>query len=448
MTKNSLSVIAQLTLLLALSSAAQAQTAENVTVDFSADQGAVTYRASGFLSGMNSVSPSNSSVTPMKARLFRNDALWAQDTNTYSRVNGLGATAMWILGDSWIQNYGGFNPSGARTVSAGTISNWNAMVAQIVNLARSNGQVYQWDIWNEPDISVFWTGTEAEYQAMWQNAVNTIRGIDSSQVIVGPSTCCNNGWATDLLVFAKANSVLPNIFDVHEFGGPASLISDVASWKTYLAANEPGITLVDNSEIIDQSSTYTAGTVLQYLAAVEHAGVNAVARSCWSTADCAQTAAPNLDGLTNNGLIAAWYAYQAYANITGRLVGVTPTVNVDGVAGQDSTLQQAYSVFGRNATSGTINVTFASISSSASYLTATGSIHVNAFLLQNDNGSGSSGPVQIVNTDYTVSADQISVVIPNLGSNDVTIIQLTPGAGAVSSTTKPKPPGNLTVVVN
>jgi hypothetical protein len=447
MTKNGLRVIAQLILLLVLSSVSQAQTADNVTVDFSSDQGAVTYRASGFLHGFNSTTPVSADITPLKPQMLRSDFTdFGSDPNTYARSVSLGVTKnIFILGDDWIGNKGGFNPSGGRIVTSGQLSNWASMVALDVNTAISNGQTFQWDIWNEPDISVFWTGTEAQYQAAWQTAVNTIRGINSGQIIVGPSTCCSpwGSFATDLMAFAKTNNVLPNIVAIHENTSPSQLESDVSAVKSYLAANDPGITQVDTTEIIDQGDTYNAGTVLQFLAAAEHAGVGAAARSCWNS-DCFDN---SLDGLTNNGLIAAWYAYQAYANITGRLVNVTPTSNVDGIAGQDSTLQQAYSVFGRNSSPGTINITFSNISGGANYLTATGSIHVNAFQLQNDSGSGSSGPVQIINTDYTVSADQIVVVVPSLGSNDVAILQLTPGAGAGSSSNKPNPPSGLTAVV-
>ncbi len=417
-----------LTLFFLLATLARAQ--DNVTVDFSSDQGEVNYEASGFLHGMNSSTPSSADVNPMQGRLFRGDDTDNMlNASNYARYIAQGGVPMYILGDAWIDNYGGYNPTNARIVTSATMSNWNAMVTSLINSAIGNGQTFQWDIWNEPDINVFWTGTEAQYQAAWQSAVNTIRGISAGQIIVGPSTCCQPwaSWATDLMAFAKANNVLPNIVAVHENTSPSQLESDVATIKAYLAANDPGITLVDTPEMVDQSDTYNAGTNLQFLAAVEHAGVNAAAHSCWNS-DCFDN---SIDGLTNNGLIADWYAYQAYANITGRLVGVTPTANVDGVAGSDSTLHQAYSVFGRNATSATINVTYNNI---PSYLVAGGKTHVNGFVITNDNGSGSSGPTQTINSDYTVSGNSITVSFPSVASQAVPIVQLTPAASGGCNT--------------
>jgi hypothetical protein len=430
--------------LLLLTSAVKAQTVETVTVDFSANNGPVTYRASGFLHGMNSTAPSNADVVPMNGQLWRSDLNYSDDPNTYARVTGVGGTPMWILGDTWIQKYGLNNFPGSSDTY--TIALWNSFVANIVNTAISNGQAFQWDIWNEPDISKFWTGTEAQYQTMWQNAVNTIRGISSSQIIVGPSTCCSpwGSWATNLMAFAQANRVLPNIVAVHELISPSELESDVAAIKSYLAANDPDITLVDVSEMVDETSDYYPGAAVQYLAAAEHAAVNQAAHSCWHS-DCFDN---SLDGLTNNGLIGNWYAYQAYGNITGQLVNVAPSANVDGIAGQDASLQRAYSVFGRNGTTATTKFVFNNISSSAPYLIVGGQIHVNAYLLTNDNGAGSSGPAQVIDTGYTVSSNSITVTFDNLGSDQVAIIQLTPGSGSGSGPGKPAPPFISSVVIH
>src|SRR5579864_8392515 len=195
---------------------------EIVTVDLSVNNGPATNRASGFLHGMNSTTPSPTLVNPLKPKFFRGDVDFTQDSGTYGRISSLSATPIWVLGDSWI------SAGNARTVSSSTMSAWNTLVANTVRNAIAKGQTFQWDIWNEPDLTEYWTGTEADYLAMWQNAVNTIRGIDPNQIIVGPSTCCSawSAWPTDLMVFAKANNVLPNIVTLHEFSGPAGLATD------------------------------------------------------------------------------------------------------------------------------------------------------------------------------------------------------------------------------
>ncbi len=428
----------------------QARAQETVTVDLSVNNGPVTYRASGLHYGLRGTTPASGFVTPLKLKEVRNDfpflvGLPQYDPNLYPRIVAQGTHPILILGDVWI---GEGNPS---FVDSSSLSAWNSFVTGIVNTAIANGQTFEYDVWNEPDLSISagWTGTEAQFQAMWKATVNTIRGIDPSQVIMGPSACCNITWMTDLLTFAKVNNVLPNIVAFHEFGGPAAAASDIANLKSFLAANDPGLTLIAIPEMINSSETYLPGTNVQYLAAVERAQIQGAGHACWFN-DCFSggVSASNLDGLIGTDLTtihATWYAYQAYANVTGTIVGVTPSATVDGVAGQDPSLQQAYSVFGRAGGSGDVTVAFANISR-ANYLNPSGLVHVVAYLLANDNGNGSSGPVQVTNTDYSVSSNAISVTIPNMGGDDVAIIQLTAGGGLESN--RPSPPMITGIIVH
>ena len=227
-----------------------AKAQETVTVDLSVNNGPAANRASGFLHGISPNAPNSSLVNAMKAKFYRMDDNSAGTGGSnlgiapalYSRIAAQGAKTEYIIGDAWIDNVDGKNPSNLRVVDSSSMSNFIAMVTDIVNNARSNGQTVQWDIWNEPDNTAFWTGSESQYQTMWQNAVNTIRGIDSTQVIVGPSTCgCIqqsysgwSTWATDLLSFAKANNVLPNVISLHENDSVDDLTNDANAAKAYL----------------------------------------------------------------------------------------------------------------------------------------------------------------------------------------------------------------------
>jgi hypothetical protein len=204
--------------------------------------------------------------------------------------------------------------------------------------------------------------------------------------------------------------------------------SEIAQAKSYLASNDPGITKIDITEIVDSGSTYIPGTTVQYLAAMERGQIDAAAHSCWNN-DCFDNSLDSLIGTNGTTISADWFAYQAYANITGTIVGVTPSATVDGIAGQDSGLHQAYAVFGRDGGSTDVTFTFTNISSAA-YLYPNGEVHAMVYTLANDNGSGSSGPTLLTQEDVAVLANSISVSVPAMGTNDVAIIQLTSGPGA------------------
>lgn len=427
-------------------------TAEEPTVDLSVNNGASTYRGSGFLAGYNSSTPGSSLVNPVNGKLLRMDAGLENQycgspcvlvsSALYSRATGLGASVMYIIGDAWTQNWGGFNPTGSKIVDSSSTTAFENMVTEMVNLARSNSQTITWDIWNEPDTSAFWTGTEAQYQTMWKNAVNTIRGIDSGQQIAGPSTCCAGTgtawgtWATDLMAYAKTNSVLPNIVAFHatQTGSSytaANMNSDINAAKAYLAANDPSITKIDVTEEVSQNDVYLPGTNTQFMAVAERQQLNGVAHSCWNSGnDCAQNGfPPDLDGLLGTDATtvhAAWYAYQGYASITGNIAGVTSSTTVDGVAGLDASAKSSTAVFGRHGATGTVIFTYNNI---PSYLISGGNTNVALYNLANDGGSGSGGYVLISNGNVAVVGSSISVVDSTLGTNDAAKIVLTTPSG-------------------
>jgi len=418
---------------------------ETVTIDLSVDNGPATYRASGFLHGMDSTAPDGKIVNPVKGKLFRSGGDY-DDPNTYARVVALGATPEFILSDGWSGINGCYDNKGTCPGDAGKWTAWDSYVTTKVGNYFRAGKAFQYDIWNEPDTSVFWPRSESQYHKMWQHAVNDIRAISPNIKIVGPTTCCENGgagwgaWAKHLLAFAKTNNVLPDIVSFHENDTVALLVRDIAAAKAYLAAHDPGITGIEVNEMVGQADDYLPGATVQYLAAVERAQISAAAHTCWRQ-DCGNVkilsglVAP--DGVT---IRAIWYAYQAYANITGTIVGVTPSVTVDGVAGQDSTSHQAYAVFGRSHASGdkpkpkgkekqpspSVTFTFNNISS-ASYLEAGDRVHAKVYTLSNDNGKGSPGPTLLSESNITVLGNSISISISTMGINDVAIIQLTPG---------------------
>lgn len=407
---------------------------ETVSVDLTANNGAATYRASGFLHGMNNTTPVTGLVSPQKPRLFRFDdnvsgnggGNYGISPTLYGRIIGQGAVPMYILGNAWIDNVGGFNSGHARVVHSADLANFATMCATSTSDAIGLGQSVQWDIWNEPDIPDFWTGTEAEYQAAWKACYQAIRGVDSGQVIVGPSTCCSNstggGWIVDLLSYGQTNSVLPNILDFHEASFPPSQLSaDVPAWKTYLAANYPSITDVAVSEYGQVVNYLFPGSVIQYMAAAERTQVYEASHTCWNGAVCETVPATLSEFLQlSQARNAIWYAGQGYGAITGNIATVTPSATVDGVAGYDSTIPQAYAVFGRAGAASTVTWNF----KVPTGLIVSSQVTIQLSDIPNDNGTGSSGPV-VISTANVAVVGGIASVSYAMPTNDAVTIQLT-----------------------
>jgi len=59
-------------------------------------------------------------------------------------------------------------------------------------------EVSNWffEIWNEPNLSVFWKGTQADYFRLYRHAAQAIKKVDQRLQVGGPATA-DNAWVVD-----------------------------------------------------------------------------------------------------------------------------------------------------------------------------------------------------------------------------------------------------------
>lgn len=56
------------------------------------------------------------------------------------------------------------------------------------------------EVWNEANLEVFWTGTQEEYFRLYEVAARAIKSVDERLLVGGPSTAAA-GWISDFLDF-------------------------------------------------------------------------------------------------------------------------------------------------------------------------------------------------------------------------------------------------------
>jgi hypothetical protein len=249
-------------------------------------------------------------------------------------------------------------------------------------------------------------------------------------VIVGPSIDgFDAGYLQSFLSYARANNVLPNILSWHEFGGAGPIEGNVQYMRSYMASNGFNISRISINEVIHPGEYTNPGATARTIASLERARVDSAAHACWGDTGGSNCNNNSLDGILtfdNTQPRSAWWAYRGYANITGRIVRLSPGGTVDGVAGQDSGLQTASVVLGKEGTSGDVLVNFTRISSAA-YLNNAGQVRVVAKRIPDSGSSSLSGPTTVVDADYAVSNDSVSVTLPDFGYSDAYIIKLSRG---------------------
>jgi xylan 1,4-beta-xylosidase len=99
---------------------------------------------------------------------------------------------------------------------------WNALVQAFVTHLQSRygaDEVNHWyfEVWNEPDLhNGFFTGSQADYFALYKNTVEAVRAPCPKCRVGGPATAV--GWEADWLKFIADNHVPADFDSTHTYG--------------------------------------------------------------------------------------------------------------------------------------------------------------------------------------------------------------------------------------
>jgi xylan 1,4-beta-xylosidase len=98
---------------------------------------------------------------------------------------------------------------------------WARLVSKLVlHLVERYGveEVRRWyfEVWNEPNLEAFWTGTQAEYFELYRRTVGAIKGVDDKLRVGGPATVMN-AWISAFLDFCEGNSLPVDFISTHHY---------------------------------------------------------------------------------------------------------------------------------------------------------------------------------------------------------------------------------------
>ena len=82
-------------------------------------------------------------------------------------------------------------------------------------------EVRRWDfeVWNEANLEVFWSGTKAEYLRLDEVTARAVKDVDPSLSVGGPGSAAA-AWNGDLLEYAVRNDVPIDFLSTHTYGSP------------------------------------------------------------------------------------------------------------------------------------------------------------------------------------------------------------------------------------
>jgi xylan 1,4-beta-xylosidase len=79
-------------------------------------------------------------------------------------------------------------------------------------------EVRSWffEIWNEPNLSAFWTGTQEEYFKLYRYSVEALKEVDKGLRVGGPATA-KNQWIEEFVDFCDENRLPLDFISTHQY---------------------------------------------------------------------------------------------------------------------------------------------------------------------------------------------------------------------------------------
>ena len=79
-------------------------------------------------------------------------------------------------------------------------------------------EVRRWyfEVWNEPNLAAFWTGTQTDYFDLYRHAAGAIKAVDRRLRVGGPATAMN-AWIEPFLDFCASNGVAVDFVSTHHY---------------------------------------------------------------------------------------------------------------------------------------------------------------------------------------------------------------------------------------
>ena len=432
----------------------EAHAAESLSVNLASVTGAAKSVGEGFLYGVSQdgTEPPDQFLSPLGITGYRGgghaSSGWIGDGYTYG--SGTQADVAEVIAQarrltespyhaqyqvilSDIYGADGSQPSGTTyPCASGNCSNWVSMVESVVDAIKAAGLTVTYDVWNEPDESIFWPpGMDTtQYFEMWDSAVQEIRSIAPSALIVGPSLAATPGqnsseWQT-WLAHVKAAGTEPNEISDHLEGDGDDPVAVAQSIDNDLSSSGISSIPLSANEFLPQGQQ-TAGQSAWYLARFAQSGYTNAMRGNWA---CCET--PDLGGvIVSNGnggysYTGQWWTFRTYADLTGSLVSTSGEVGTTAIsAAEDSSKRRAVAIIGdENGYTGAASVTFSGLSS-VPWLANSGNVNVTVYRIPDQ--SPLNSPLVVSSEIESTSSGSITVPITFGSAHDAFAIYLTPG---------------------
>ncbi|HEY0022667.1 MAG TPA: hypothetical protein VGB24_07140 [Longimicrobium sp.] len=279
-----------------------------------ADPGRQVRSMVGFLHAFSPTTPGDSLFAPLRPALWRAGPM-GLNRQAVERSRRMGARPVLVLSDL----YRGYPLIGWQAPYADWEA-WEARVREVARATKGQGLIY--DVWNEPDTPVFWTGGDDLFFETFRRAERVLRQeLGSEAVVAGPSFATwDEARIARFMEYCRTNGVRVDVLAWHEFHLDKTLprIADnIKRSRRFMEGRyaSVGVRELHVQEVGTEQQHFRPGSALAGLFFIEKGGADAAARACWGEPEGDSCWNETLDGLLTprQERRAVWWAHWAYA---------------------------------------------------------------------------------------------------------------------------------------
>jgi xylan 1,4-beta-xylosidase len=97
-------------------------------------------------------------------------------------------------------------------------------------------KTWYFEVWNEPNLSGFWLGTQAEYFKLYTYSARAIKSVNSAYRVGGPATA-GAAWVPEMIDYCSKSSVPLDFISTHAYGVKQGYLDEYGATGTILDKN-------------------------------------------------------------------------------------------------------------------------------------------------------------------------------------------------------------------
>jgi xylan 1,4-beta-xylosidase len=98
---------------------------------------------------------------------------------------------------------------------------------------------WRFEVWNEPNLAIFWTGTQPDYFQLYERTARAIKSVNPNYQVGGPATA-GGGWIGETINFCASNGVPIDFISTHAYN-VAGAVDEFGTSGQALGANLHGV---------------------------------------------------------------------------------------------------------------------------------------------------------------------------------------------------------------